>query len=84
MIRIYRLFLLLLVNDQDYIPGGLKLTKFRIWLFTHRKSCEVQKEAWSAVTAVQMSYLMNPNWVNKNGKQRESQSIAYLRNNRTP
>jgi hypothetical protein len=50
-----------------------KLKIFWISLFTHRQSCEVQNWVWSAVV-LQMSYLTNPNWANKNGKRKQPQS----------
>jgi hypothetical protein len=63
----------------------LKCLKFKCfwnWLFTHRRSCEVgRKQAWSAVV-LQLSYSMNPDWVNKKGKRKQFQSTAWLRNNR--
>ncbi len=41
-----------------------KLKYFWIWLFTHKESCEIQKQAWSTVVP-QMSYLKEPDWVKK-------------------
>jgi hypothetical protein len=52
-----------------------KLKYFWIWLFTNKESCEVQKQAWSAVVP-QMNYLKDPDWVKKNGKRKQSQTIG--------
>jgi hypothetical protein len=41
---------------------------FWIWLLTHRQSCEVQKQAWSAVV-LQVSYLI---WLKKTKIAREN------------
>ncbi len=42
---------------------------FILIVYTQRQSCEVEKQSWSEVVR-QMSYLMNPYWVNKNGKKK--------------
>jgi hypothetical protein len=54
----------------------LEVFKVQMWWFTHRQSCEVQKQAWSAVVW-QMSFLVNPYGLKfKNGERKQLQSTA--------